>query len=133
MQVKRSILNFYLLVLKILLDLGLNTYYQYGRFSETLLEKDFKLIVNKKNNTIIFNSSFILLLIEVDFVLEKQSYKKDTFMITSIRHVKIVLILVIKIIAFHILALIIQVRVLGYKKSILKCKICLAIFLAFNK
>lgn len=133
MQVKKSILDFYLLVLKILLNFGLNTYYQYGRFSETLPEKGFKLIVNRKNNTIIFNSSFILLLIEVDFILEKQSYKKDTFMITSIRHVKIVFILVIKIIAFHILALIIQVQVLGYKKSILKCKICLAIFLAFNK
>lgn len=70
------ILYFLLLVLQILFNLSLDTGYQYNRFFKTLPNKNFKFILDKKYNIIAFNLSFILLLTEIDFILEKQSRKK---------------------------------------------------------
>lgn len=70
---------------------------------------------------------------EVDLILEKQSRKKDAFMIIGTSYVKVVLALLTEVIAIHILAFIIQVRALSYKKSISKSKVCLAMFLALKK
>lgn len=64
-------LNFLLLVLRISLDFSLDTGYKGSRFSKTLLKKNLEFVSNKKNGTIAFNLSFVLLQIEVDSVLEK--------------------------------------------------------------
>lgn len=36
-----------------------------------LLKKDFKFILDSRNGIIIFNLSFILLLVKIDFILEE--------------------------------------------------------------
>lgn len=55
----------------ILLNFSINNNYKYHRFSKTLLKKSLEFVLYKKNNIIIFNSSFILLLIEVDLIIKK--------------------------------------------------------------
>lgn len=58
-----------------------------------MLKKNFKFISNKKNSIIIFNLSFVLLPTKVDFISEKQDYKKDMLVVYNTRYVKIVFIL----------------------------------------
>lgn len=63
---KNPILYFFLLILEILLNFSLNIYHKCDRFSKTLLEKGFKFVLYKKNNTIAFNLSLVLLSAEID-------------------------------------------------------------------
>lgn len=63
---KSWVLNFFLLILEILLNLSLNTSHKGNRFFKILLEKSLKFILNRRDGTVIFNSSFILLLIKIN-------------------------------------------------------------------
>lgn len=65
------ILYFFLLVLKISLNLNLNAGYKQDGFFNALLEKDLEFVSNKGSNTSILNFGLILLLVEVDTILEK--------------------------------------------------------------
>lgn len=65
------ILYFFLLVLGILLNLGLNTSHKQGGLFKTLLKEGFKFVSNRRSNIIAFKLSFVLLLVKVDFVLEE--------------------------------------------------------------
>lgn len=56
---KNAILNFFLLVLGILLDFYSDAGYKDSRFSKIIPNKRFEFIPNKKNDTIIFKLSFI--------------------------------------------------------------------------
>ena len=135
MQVKDSILYFLLLVLKILLDLSLDVSYKQGRFSKALSEKSFKLVLSKRNGIIVFNLSFVLLPAEVDPISEKQGCKRDAFVAYGSGRVKIIFTLSNEVIALHMQAFIVKVRVPGLEGAIVGCGTCLklAIFLAFNK
>lgn len=98
---KSLILNFFLLMLKISLNLSPNTNYKYSGFSKTLLKKTFKFVLSKKNDIIIFNLSLILMLTKFNLILEKQSYKKDALIAYATDYIKIVLPLSTKIIALY--------------------------------
>lgn len=65
-------LNFLLLVLRIPLDLSLNADHKQYKFSETLPEKGSKFFPSRKDSTIAFNLSLMLLQAEVDSITEKQ-------------------------------------------------------------
>lgn len=65
-------------MLKISLNLGLDTSYKLGRFSKTLLEKGLKFILNRRS-AIIFDLSFVLLPVGTDLVAKKQSCRKYAF------------------------------------------------------
>lgn len=58
-------------MLKVLFDFIINIIYKYSRFFKTLLKKGFKFVLYKKSNFVLLNSSFVSLLIEVDFILKK--------------------------------------------------------------
>lgn len=87
---------FFLLLLGILLNLGLDANYKQVKFFKTLLEKSFKFVLQKRNNNIAFMLRFVLLLIEVDQILEKQGRKRHAFVVYSSDHVKIILTLLAK-------------------------------------
>lgn len=99
---ENSVLNFFLLILKILLNLSPDAYYKCSRFLKILLEKNFKFVLNRKNTTIPFYLNLALLFIEVNLVSKKLSYKKDVFMGHNISHIERVFVLSTKIIAFYI-------------------------------
>ena len=135
MQVKGPILYFFLLVLEIPLNLGLNVSHKQSRFSEILLEKSLEFVLSRGNGIVAFNLSFVLLLAEVNPVLEKWGHKRDAFVTRGSSHVEMIFTLLTKVIALHIQALIVKVRVSGLKKAIPECGICLKLvmFLAFDK
>lgn len=81
---------FFLLVLRILLNLSPNIDQKQSRFSKTLC---FKFVLSKKDNTIAFNLSFVLLSAEVDLIQKKQGFKKDTFKACDTDRIKIILLL----------------------------------------
>lgn len=95
------------MILKILLNFSPDVYYKYDRFSKTLPKKSFKFVLIKKNDIFAFNLSFILLLVEINLISKKQSYKNDMFIAYNIGYIKIIFILLTKIVAFYIQVLII--------------------------
>lgn len=99
---KSLILNFFLLILRILFNFNPDVYQKYNWFSKTLLKKDIKFVLYKRNNTIIFNLSFVLLQVEINLIAEKQNCKKDVFRPYSIDYVEIILTLLAKIISLYI-------------------------------
>lgn len=133
LHIESLILNLFLLVLKFPLNLSLDAGHKRGRFSKTLLKKSLKFLLSKGDGTITFNLGLVLLSVEVDSILEKQGYKKDVLEICSTDYVKIVLVLLAEVVVLYIGATFIQVGILGLKSHILENKICLVIFLAFNK
>lgn len=76
---RSPVFYFFLLILRISLNLSPNTGYKQRRFSKTLLEKGLKFFSSNKNNIVIFHLSFMLLLIEIDPIPEKQGHKRDIF------------------------------------------------------
>lgn len=71
LQVENPILYFLLLVLKILLNFCLDIGYKQVGFSEILLEKNLKFVLNRKNNIIALNLSLVLLQAKIDLVVKK--------------------------------------------------------------
>lgn len=70
-----------------------------------------KLISNKKNKTIVFNLSLVLLLVEIDSIIKKCSCKEHIFIAYSIDHIEMIFALLIEVIAFYMQAFIIQVQI----------------------
>lgn len=93
---------FFLLILGILLNFSLDAGYKCGRYSETLPKKDLKFDLSRGNDIVIFNSSFMLLPIEINLITEEQDYKNDMCITCDINCVKIIFILPTKIIALYI-------------------------------
>lgn len=91
-----------LLVLRILLDFNTNASYKHCRFFKTYSKKGLEFVPNIENSIIVFNLSFVLLLIEVDPIIEKQSCKKNTFRTNGIGIVKIVFVLLTKVVVLYI-------------------------------
>lgn len=102
LQAKNLILYFLLLVLKILLDFDLDIGQKQGRFFQTCLKKNLEFVTYKKNNYITFNLYFVLLPAKLDLISEKQILKKKALRTCSFKHIKRVLILLIKVVVFYI-------------------------------
>lgn len=96
-------------------------------------EKDLKFVENRRDDTVAFNLSFILLLMEVDPISKEQSCKRYILGVCSSCHIKIVFALLAKIIALHMGATIVFVGVLGIEDFILRSEVCFAMFLTLNK
>ena len=62
---------FLLLVLEIMINFSPDASCKRSKFFKTLLEKRLKFALSRKNNTITYNLSFVLLLVEVNLVLKK--------------------------------------------------------------
>lgn len=68
---KGPILYFFLLVLGIPINLGLDIDYKQVGFSKALLEKSLEFVPGKGGNSVTLNLSLVLLLMEVDSILKK--------------------------------------------------------------
>lgn len=90
------------MVLEILLNLSPNNGYKRGEFFKSLLEKGLEFVLNKRNNIVTFDLSFILLLIEINCVAEKQNRKKNAFKTRGTGYIKIILAFLTEIVAFYI-------------------------------
>lgn len=95
------ILNLLLLMLKILLDLGLDIGYKQSRFSETQPEKSLKFVLSRRNSIVAFILGFILLPIEVNFISKKQGCKGDMLVAYRISYVKMIFTLLTKVVALY--------------------------------
>lgn len=112
---KSPVLNFFLLILRISLNFSLNAGHKNSRFSKTLQEKNLEFISNRKNSTIIFNLSFMLLSIKVHLISEEQGCKKNALGACGTGYIKIVLVLLIKVVSIYIRTTIVQVKVQALK------------------
>lgn len=83
-------------------NINLDDIYKYNRFSKVFLKKSFEIILYKRNNLVKFKSSIILLLIEANFILEKQSFKKEAYVASGLIRFKIVFALSIEIESLYI-------------------------------
>lgn len=99
--VRSPILYFFLLVLKIPLNLGPDIGYKRGRFFEALSEKGFEFVPNKGSGPIALNFGLILLLMEVDLIPEEQGCKRNELMARGTNRVEIILALSTKVVALH--------------------------------
>lgn len=133
LEVKSLILYFFLIMLKIILNLSPDTSYKHSKFLKTLLKKSFKFALSKKDNIITFNLSFELLLAEVNSISKKQNCEKNALIVYNFGYVKMILILLTKIVILYRQAFITLIEVLNLKNFILESKVCLLMFLAFNK
>lgn len=107
LQIENLILNFLLLVLRILLDFSSDAGYKSDRFFEILPKKGIEFVASRRNDTVVFNLNFMLLPTKVDHILEKQGYKKIMLGARDTSHIKIVLILLTKVVILHIGAIIV--------------------------
>lgn len=96
------ILSFLLLMLGISLDFSPDISYKQCKFSKTLLKKILKFVSNSRNGIVVFYLSFVLLLVEVDLILEKQSCKVDVLMACDTNGIKMVFVLLTKVVALYI-------------------------------
>ena len=95
------ILYFFLLVLEILLDLGLDASYKQSGFAETLPKKGLEFVPSRRNAIVAFNLSFLLLLAEVNLVSKKQGQKGDAFVSCDSNHIKMIFTLLTEVIILY--------------------------------
>lgn len=133
LQVKSLVLNLFLLVLGIPLDLSPDGSHKGGRFSKTLPEKSFKFILSKRYGIITFNLRFVLLPLKVNYIPKEQSRKKYTLRAFGTSRIKIIFAILTKIVAFYMRASIVYVGILCFLSPILGYEIGFVIFLASNK
>lgn len=86
---KNLVLYFFLLVLRVFFNFILDAIYKSNRFIKILLKKDFKFILSRVDNIVLFYLSFILLPAKIDFLLEEQGHKKNMLIVCDISYVKI--------------------------------------------
>lgn len=100
-----------------------------------MLKNGLQFLPGKESGLVSLFLRFMLLLLKVDFILEKQSCKKDVFRIRSPRYFEIVLTLLAEVITFPMQVFIVEVRIPGFEWSISRCAVNLklTIFLALNK
>lgn len=89
-------------MLEILLHFNLDASYKQSKFSEILLKKSLKFVLNNRNSIIVFIFNLVLLFIEINFILKKQSCTKDVLIAYSTHYIKMILILSIKIVALYL-------------------------------
>lgn len=129
------ILYFFLLVLRVPFNLCPDLSHKRGRFSTTLSKTSLKFVPSKKDNTVVFNLSFVLLLLDLNPNGKKQGRKGDAFWACGTGCIKMVFTLLTEIVVFHMKIFIIQVEVPSLEGVIVEYKVCLkpTIFLALDK
>lgn len=120
-------------MLKISLDLNLDFSYKSSRFSKALPRNSLEFILCKRDGTIVFNLSLVLLLIEVNSILEEKDRKRYILGVCNISRIKMVLALSIKIVAPHVIVTIVPISILCLESPILEGRIYFTMFLAFKK
>lgn len=83
-------------------DPTLDAIYKYNRFFKTLLEKNFKSVLNRKDSIVTFYLSFVLLLLKIGPLFKEQNCKQNVFRTYSIGNIKIIIALLVEIITFYI-------------------------------
>lgn len=101
------ILNFFLLILQILLNFGPDASHKQNEFSKTLSEKGFKFVLSKRDRIVASNLSFVLLPAKIDPVLKKRGHKGDTFVTCGSGHIKIIFTLLTEVVILYIQAFIV--------------------------
>ena len=126
---------FFLLVLGILLHFGPDASHKQGEFFKILPNNGLAFVPSKRDGILTSNQSFVLLLMEINLISEKQRCKRDMFVACSSSCVEITLILLTEIITLNTQAFIVKVKVLGLEQAIAKCNTCLKLakIPAFNK
>lgn len=99
---RSSILYFILLMLGIPFNFGPDTSHKQGRFFNTLWKEDFEFIPSREDGIIVFELGLMLLLVEIDFVVEKQSRKMNKFKACSTGRIKMIFALPTEVVALHI-------------------------------
>lgn len=85
-----------------LLNFGPDVSYEWYGFPKTLLKKKLEFVSNNKNGIVMLYLSFVLLLVEVDPISEKQSHKSDALIACGTGYVKKVFVLLRKVRAIYI-------------------------------
>lgn len=71
LQIKSLILNFFLLILGILLNFCPDIDHKQGGFFKIFSEKSLKFVLNKEDSIVIFYFGLILMLAKVDLIAKK--------------------------------------------------------------
>lgn len=64
--------------MSIFFNIILNAIYKCNKFSDVFSKKKLKFVSSRGSGPVMFDQGYMLLQAEVDLILEKQSYKKDT-------------------------------------------------------
>lgn len=86
------------IALNFCLDVG----HKQSRFFGILLKKSFKFVLSRKDSTIIFKLSLVLLPVKVDFITKKRGCKEETFRTRGTSCVKIIFVLLTEVVALYI-------------------------------
>lgn len=129
LQVRSSVLYFFLLVLQVFFNFILDIVYKSGGFSKTLLKEVLKFVPGEWSNPVSLNLSFVLLSAKIDSIAEEQSCKVNALVAYGTGYIKIIFTLLAKLVASRVSALIIQVGVLGLEKTIVKSGVCLMLII----
>lgn len=117
-----------MLILRIPLNFSSDTGHKLNRFLKTLLKKELEFVSSKRDKTVTFNWSFLLLLAEIDLILKKQGYKKDALDVCDTSRVKIIFPLLTKVVVLHTRITIVYVRIFSLKSSIWYMNLALLCF-----
>lgn len=82
---------------------------------QILLKKNIEFVSSKRDDIVAFELGLVLLLAEIDFIIEKESCKKDILRAYCTGCVKIVLALLTEVIALYVEAIIVQIIILGFQ------------------
>lgn len=85
---RNPVLYFFILVLKVPLNLIPNIIYKCGRFSKTFSKKNFKFIPYRKISHVTFKLGLILFQVKADFFLKDQKCKTKPFMALALSILK---------------------------------------------
>lgn len=72
-----------------------------------MIKKDLEFVSSRKDSTIAFNISLVLLTTKIDLVVEEYSCKRYVFKICNINYIKMILVLPTEVVVFYIDTLII--------------------------
>lgn len=103
--------NFFLLILEVSPYLILNIVQKRSKVFETFLEEDFKVVLKPKTK----KAEFVVILLKANCFPKKWDYKKFLIVASYFSNIKVVLILSIEVIIFHVSFLIIQVWEPGFQ------------------
>lgn len=112
------ILNFFLLILYIFSNLAPDIMHQEHYLSNTIFQKDFKLISSWKNSVITLNSGFVLLLIKKNFIFQEMNCKLYSSLVFNFYIIKFIFALSEKVITRYMQSIIIEIRVSSLKKPL---------------
>lgn len=105
-------MNFFLLVMRIPLDLCPDTSHKGGGFSKVLSEKSLEFISSRRDGIVTFNLGLMLLPAKVNSIPKERGCKKDALRAYGTGYVKMILALSTKVVVLHMGTFIIQVGVL---------------------